>query len=185
MAGVLRAIDPETVRWITQDEDFALTPAKGSNVKVYDFNPGYLLYLLIKISDDGKGLGKYVYFKVQRLYRGQPVARPDVEGVPRIMYDWRMWCSRGARPGLLEYDTSSGLYVIMAEYFNGEFQIEEPCRLTIAYPRYETIESYGDTTALTNYGEPVDIGVKFAFKEINFKRVKDILFGVPILAQYR
>ena len=176
MTGILKAIDPTSVNSIVIDDDVELTPAKpGKLKKEYRFNPGYLLYIIIRIDDDGTGLGKYVNFYAQRFWKEQALAKPEVAGMPIEMKKWSAWRARGVNPGLVEYDETRGVYVIEANFNEGQAQIEDPYKVSIHYPKKEVLSAYNDTTALASWGEPVTVGVKVAVKEIDYRKVSYLL----------
>jgi len=175
MTGILRTIDPHSVRDIVIDDDLTLNTTINRAVANYRFNPGYLLYIILKVDDGGTGLGRYVYFKAQRLRREQVLAKPDVAGMPIEMVNWSAWRARGANPGLLEYDDDKGIYVIEGNFHEGSVQIEEPYKVSIHYPRREVLVAYGDETAISNYGADISVEVKIAVKEINYQRAYSIL----------
>jgi len=172
MTGILKALDPTSVRSIVKDEDIVLAPGKP---KEFRFDPGYLLYIIIRIDDSKTGLGKYVNFYAQRFWKEQALAKPEVAGMPIEMKKWRAWRERGSNPGLLEYDEDEGVYVIEANFQEGQAQIEDPYKIAIYYPRKEILMSYGDSTALANWGKPVMVEVKIAVKEIDYEKAAHLL----------
>ena len=179
MTGLLRAIDPKSVKSIVIDDDLVLSPAKpGKLKKEYKFNPGYLLYIIIRIDDGGTGLGKYVDFYAQRFHKEQALAKPEVAGMPIEMRKWSAWRARGVNPGLVEYNEDEGVYVIEANFNEGQAQIEDPYKVSIHYPKKEVLLAYEDTSALSNWGKPITVETKIAVKEINYKKVSYILENI-------